>query len=142
MKDLLLDSDLLLPDGAAIRTMYRVGIAYKKRDGPNLHNLNGTDFLPFFLDYLHKSEYKVNLITLTVYDEKHNNPEGYLKDGVNKYIQERRTHFRQHNEEIEYNDTNYNDFDRDGIKKFLQQDLNSQEPTINIFLNFRGGGGR
>ena len=111
MKNLLLDSDFLLPDGAAVRTMYSVGITCRHREGPNLHNLNGTDFMPLFLDSLKKSKLKVNLITLTVYDEKHNNPRGYLKDGVHNYIHKRRPSFKQHNEEVEYGDTNYKDFD-------------------------------
>lgn len=41
--DSLTRSDFLLPDGIALRTLYKK--IYKKE----LPNLNGTDFLPFFL---------------------------------------------------------------------------------------------
>jgi hypothetical protein len=142
MKDLLLESDFLLPDGAAIRTLYSIGIACKKREGPNLHNLNGTDFMPFFLDYLSQNNYNVNIITLTVYDKKHNNPRGVLKNGVKEYIHKKRPNFRQHNEEIEYSDSNYKDFEWKEIETFLQESLKNKKHSINILLNFRGGGGR
>ncbi len=49
-------SDYLLPDGIALQLFYRWG--GKKRDA--LHNLNGTDFTPFFLNQINRD--KLNLI--------------------------------------------------------------------------------
>lgn len=50
----LKNGDFLLPDGIAIKKYY------KKYFGKNLHNLNGTDFLPYFLDHI-SSEYNLFL---------------------------------------------------------------------------------
>jgi UDP-N-acetyl-D-mannosaminuronic acid transferase (WecB/TagA/CpsF family) len=46
----LLNADILLPDGIALRLLA------KKRIGRALSNLNGTDFLPFFLSKLAQSK--------------------------------------------------------------------------------------
>lgn len=48
-------ADILLPDGIAIELLY------KKYFGKRLSNLNGTDFLPYFLSYL-KTKRKVSII--------------------------------------------------------------------------------
>lgn len=137
IKDILLESDFLLPDGAALRTMHLIGRILWRRNGPNmLHNLNGTDFMPKFLDYLHESDYTVNIITLTVYDPRINNPKWYLKWWVLQYISNRRPHFQTHWEEILYGDTNYTAYDRSSVEDFLQK--NKKDNQINILLNFRG----
>jgi len=49
------NADILLPDGIAIELLY------KKYFGKKLSNLNGTDFLPYFLSYL-KTKQKVSVI--------------------------------------------------------------------------------
>lgn len=137
IKDILLESDFLLPDGAALRTMYMIGRVLWRRNGPKmLHNLNGTDFMPWFLDYLHASDYSVNIITLTVYDPRINNPQWYLKAWVLHYISKHRPKFQVHGEEILYGDVNYSEYDRSSIEKFLQE--NKSDNQINILLNFRG----
>jgi hypothetical protein len=137
IKDILLKSDFLLPDGAALRTMYMIGRILWRREGPKmLYNLNGTDFMPWFLDYLHESDYSVNIITLTVYDPRINNPKWYLKQWVLQYISKHRPKFQVHGEEILYGDTNYSEYDRSSVENFLQN--NKQDNQINILLNFRG----
>ncbi len=138
-RQVLLDSDLLLPDGAALRTMRLIGKILWRRKGPNmLHNLNGTDFLPYFLDYLHASDYKVNIVTFTVYDPRLNNKKWYLKNWAINYLAKQRPRFNLHGEEILYWDTNYSQFDWSWIEKFLNESA-PQAKTINLFLNFRGG---
>ena len=67
-----------------------------------LHNLNGTDFLPYVLDYLHASDYQVNIVTLTVYDPRINNPKGYLKKGALDYMNKHWPKFSIHQEEVLY----------------------------------------
>lgn len=155
IKNILLNADFLLPDGAAIRTMYFIGRFKKLRWWPmTLHNLNGTDFLPYFLTYLHKNNYTVNCITLTVYDPRIGNKKGYLKQWALSYITQHRPNFTLHGEEIEYGDTQYDQFDWSGIKKFLDQqqwkqsqstnstsnhkNSTSNHKTISLLLNFRG----
>lgn len=51
----LLSGDFLLPDGIALKLLY------KKYFGENLSNLNGTDFLPYFLSHLSKDK-KVEIL--------------------------------------------------------------------------------
>lgn len=153
-RQLLLDSSFLLPDGAAVRTMRTIGRLLNRRSGPKtIHNLNGTDFMPYFLDYLHKSDYKVNIITLTVYDPRINNPKGYLKNGALSYISKHRPKFTIHAEEVLYGDTDYDKFDRSGVEQFIHKNqtkgnspkspktsaVTQSNQTINILLNFRGG---
>lgn len=138
IKDILLESDFLLPDGAALRTMWLIWRLLKRWSWPMmLHNLNGTDFMPLFLDYLHRSDYKVNLIALTVFDPRINNPKWYLKNGVLDYIWKHRPKFSVHGEEILYWDTDYSNFDRSHSKRFLE--THKSDKQINILLNFRWG---
>ncbi|MFA7284217.1 MAG: WecB/TagA/CpsF family glycosyltransferase [Candidatus Absconditabacterales bacterium] len=141
IKDILLDSTFLLPDGAALRTMRLIGKLLGRRKGPlMLHNLNGTDFLPYLLNYLHDfTDYKVNIITLTVYDPRINNPKGYLKDGTLRYAHKQWPRFALHGEEILYGDTEYGSFDWSDTEAFLTKHNYQDHDTINLFLNFRGG---
>jgi UDP-N-acetyl-D-mannosaminuronic acid transferase (WecB/TagA/CpsF family) len=70
----LSDSDILLPDGIALQTFYR--LAHKKR----LTNLNGTDFCPYFLEHA-KEKYgkeKVNIILYGTYPDLLKKTEAYL----------------------------------------------------------------
>lgn len=144
MQQVFEDSDFLLPDGAAIRTMYAIGRLFNRRNWPTtLYNLNGTDFLPYFLDMITHQWIHINLITLTVYDSNpdHHNPQGALKKNINKYITNRRPIMRQYNVEVEYNDNNYTWFDRSWIQAFLESNTKTSW-SINILLNFRWWWGR
>lgn len=147
IKNILLDADFLLPDGVAIRTMYYIGRLKKLRWWEKtLHNLNGTDFLPYFLTYLHNNNFTVNCVTLTVYDTRIGNKKWYLKQWAIHYISTHRPNFTLYGEEIEYSDMHYDQFDRWNIEHFLIQQQwqyvkNSKEDdgkTISLLLNFRG----
>lgn len=144
VKSIMLDSDFLLPDGAALRVMRLVGSLLNRRSWPRmLANLNGTDFMPSFLDYLHnETDYIVNLITLTVFDPRINNPKWYLMKGALDYIAKRRPKFAVHGEEILYGDSDYDQFDRSWVETFLGSSARGKKPearSINLFLNFRWG---
>lgn len=140
-KSILLDSDFLLPDGAAIRTMRKIGKIFKKFDGPSMiPNLNGTDFLPYFIDKLisrYGSDH-IYIYFLTVYDENIGNPKWYLKSRCEKYVYERfdidKDHVRWY--EIDYHDENYADWKgRIDIEDTIN---NVNKDSYHIFLNFRG----
>ncbi len=54
-QDAILDADVVLPDGIALQIFYY--LAHKKR----LHNLNGTDFCPYFLSYVQEYRWERNM---------------------------------------------------------------------------------
>jgi UDP-N-acetyl-D-mannosaminuronic acid transferase (WecB/TagA/CpsF family) len=51
-KKILLKSDFLLPDGIALQIFYACAKLLKRIEAPRLwlSNLNGTDFVPYFLE--------------------------------------------------------------------------------------------
>lgn len=63
-KHALWDADLILPDGIALQMFYRVGRWVW------LHNLNGTDFIPYFFDRLWSSDEDVHIGFFTLYDPR------------------------------------------------------------------------
>lgn len=140
IKNILLDADFLLPDGAAIRTMYSIGRLLNRRWWKKaLNNLNWTDFLPYFLEHLHDYWYSISIVTLTVYDPRIGNEPWYLKQGAREYIQNHRPNFAIHGEEVYYGDSWYDLFDWSGIEEFLEStSWWGKEQSINLLLNFRG----
>ena len=141
-KKLYMNTDFLLPDGAALRTMYMIWRTLRRWVWPTtLYNLNGTDFMPYFLDYLHNQNYNIKLITLTVYDIKHGNPPWSLSSKVYDYIVKRRPRFAQSNQEIEYGNTNYSDYNRSITQDFVRssEEIHNDDKKINLLLNFRWG---
>lgn len=77
-------ADFLLPDGIALQVFYRCAVTWSNR----LHNLNGTDFVPYVLDRLMTWWKKVHLCIYAVYDAslgKSEQQNMYAKT----YIQER-----------------------------------------------------
>lgn len=56
-KSALKQWDFLLPDGIALQTVYK----FSWSTDTVLHNLNGTDFLPFFLNFLRWKNKKIGL---------------------------------------------------------------------------------
>ena len=96
----LLLGDFLLPDGAALRTFRLarqtlVRCSYFSKSTTwklpwILPNLNGTDFLPNFLDTLQQTGRSVTISTITVYDPVIGNPPDILKDAAYQHITERR----------------------------------------------------
>ena len=96
----LLLGDFLLPDGAALRTFWLirqtlVRCSYFSRSTTwkmswILPNLNGTDFLPDFLDMLKATGRSVTIATITVYDPVIGNAPDTLKDTAYHHITERR----------------------------------------------------
>jgi len=75
-KQALIDWDLLLPDGIALQIYYY--LARKKW----LENLNGTDFAPFFLDYLKYNLWtdKFNVILYGTYKHLLDKTKDFLQD--------------------------------------------------------------
>lgn len=68
-KKAILKWDFLLPDGVALQTFYR--LASKQFDLPvqTLSNLNGTDFIPYFLDEV-KKRFGSNRVRIYLYGSK------------------------------------------------------------------------
>ena len=64
------NSDLLLPDGIALKTWRRVARLLWYHHYPLLHNLNGTDFLPYFLQYCEKLWFDIVLYWWYTQDQK------------------------------------------------------------------------
>jgi len=61
-KQAIQNADMVLPDGIALQIFYFLG--FRKR----LHNLNGTDFCPAFLEHVHK-HHTMNLILYGTYPD-------------------------------------------------------------------------
>lgn len=139
-KDILLDSDFLLPDGAAIRSMWKVWKLFHRFDGPDMiPNLNGTDLLPYFIDNLIKKAWKSYIIIyfLTVYDNNIGNQKWYLLNKCKDYIRNR-WDIDDNNiiwYEIDYHDRDYTNWD--GWSS-IWDDLDNNKSAYRIFLNFRG----
>ena len=70
-KKLLLKSDFLLPDGIALQVFYRVAKILNRieSDCTWLPNLNGTDFVPYFLSET-KKKYGSQKLCLLLYGTK------------------------------------------------------------------------
>lgn len=138
-KQILIDSDFLLPDGAAIRTMRKVWKLFWRFDWPPMMpNLNGTDFLPYFIDRLISSVWldRVFIHYLTVYDYKVWNEKWHLLHACKSYIQKRFWLHLDHINwyEIEYSDKNYKDRSWWGSISSKSYD----HWSYHLFLNFRG----
>lgn len=139
-KQILLDSDFLLPDGAAVRSMYKVWKILGRFDGPSMiPNLNGTDFLPYFIDniVLHKWCNNIFVHYLTVYDNNIGNTQWNLLNKCKTHIQSRfwidKSHIFWY--EIEYSDKDYQS--RSWWDRVL--DIVENNPaSYHLFLNFRG----
>lgn len=53
--------DFLLPDGIALQTFYRLAHILGHIEPKRIPNLNGTDFVPYFLDKCKKDKKKIRL---------------------------------------------------------------------------------
>lgn len=71
-KQAITHADIVLPDGIALQLFYFFG--FRKR----LHNLNGTDFCPAFLEHVHK-HHKMNLILYGTYPDLLTQTKKYLE---------------------------------------------------------------
>lgn len=100
------NADMVLPDGIALQIFYCLG--YHKR----LFNLNGTDFCPIFLEYVHQHK-KMNLILYGTYPD--------LLAQTKKYL-ETKWYF------VGYAQDGYANLDWQKVEKSLEPD------AINVLL--------
>lgn len=63
-KTALQGANFLFPDGIALQAFYYRGARWRRR----LHNLNGTDFIPYFLTQLRTLTASIHVWIYTVYD--------------------------------------------------------------------------
>jgi len=105
-KQAIQHADIVLPDGIALQIFYFLG--YRKR----LHNLNGTDFCPVFLEHVHK-QHKMNLILYGTYPD--------LLAQTKKYLEKKWY-------TVGYAQDGYGNLDR----KKVEENLNPQ--AINVLL--------
>lgn len=118
-KKILLKSDFLLPDGIALQVFYFFATLFWriKSSCSWLPNLNGTDFVPYFLWEV-KKKYGSQKLCLLVYGTK---PD-YLKRAAEKLK------FQWYN--VVYTQDGYSDFDWESVKETLDE----YQDTINILL--------
>lgn len=105
-KQAIQHADIVLPDGIALQIFYFLG------HGKRLHNLNGTDFCPAFLEYVHK-HHKMNLILYGTYPDLLTQTKIYLEK---KWYT------------VGYAQDGYDNLDREGVKAGLEPE------AINVLL--------
>lgn len=118
-KKILLKSDFLLPDGIALQIFYFCAKLFKRIETSRswLNNLNGTDFVPYFLAET-KKKYGNHKLCLLLYGAK----EHFLQKATEK--------LRLQGYNVIYTQEGYSDFDRDAAQEALQE----YQDTINILL--------
>lgn len=118
-KKILLKSDFLMPDGIALQTFYTLSVLLGKiKDAPlKISNLNGTDFVPFFLENL-KKKYGNQKLCILLYGTKA------------EYLPKVEEKIRLQGYNVIYTQDGYSDFDREQAETALQE----YQDTINILL--------
>lgn len=119
-KKAILNSDFLLPDGIALQIFYFFARCFGKIKGNKyrLPNLNGTDFAPYFLDYLKNKIWleKVKLVLYGTYPDLLEKTKIYLEQ---KWF------------DVIYAQDGYKNFDRN---KFSKSDWINQKWSIYVLL--------
>lgn len=115
----LMSSDFLLPDGIALQTFYRVAHKLGYVPTKKIPNLNGTDFVPYFLDKAQKDRKKMLI---------------HLYGASEETIQKAKKYFKQY-ANIGYTHHGYGNLDDKEIQELVQK----LSPThTNILLIGRG----
>ena len=109
--------DFLLPDGIALQIFYRLANRRFSLATKNLSNLNGTDFIPYFLDEI-KKRYGSQRISISLHWAK------------KEIVQELKHTLSYKWFDISYIQDGYSEFDRDEFKKTK----NNNKETLNILL--------
>ncbi|MCK9467215.1 MAG: WecB/TagA/CpsF family glycosyltransferase [Candidatus Absconditabacterales bacterium] len=109
--------DFLLPDGIALQIFYRLANRRFSLATKNLSNLNGTDFIPYFLDEI-KKRYGSQRISISLHGAK------------KEIVQELKHTLSYKGFDISYIQDGYSEFDRDEFKKTK----NNNKETLNILL--------
>lgn len=122
----LFASDVVLPDGAALRTRRRVAHWLGKISGvKHLSNLNGTDFFPYLLDEYLKV-WPINLVCYAVYDEGLWLKKGFLLEKAGEYLQQQYWVGWTYTQETRYGNDDMSDWNWDA----MSQACNPTYPTI------------
>jgi len=124
-KDSLLDADFVLPDGIALQLFYFVARLTKKiyLDESNhkypffLKNLNGTDFIPYFLEEL-KRQYWTQKICLLLYWAE------------SEVTEKTKNYFSSKGFNVIFSQNGFSDLNR----RLLEEELQKYDNTINIML--------
>ena len=122
-KNALINWHFLLPDGIALKIYLK-----KKYIKIIQENLNGTDFTPYFLNYLSNKWYKIHLWFYTVYDEKI----GKSKSDFEKVKQYIEKSFRT--EKIEWFISHYSKRWEDFNFDKYRQSLSNWQYDVKLFL--------
>jgi len=116
-KKAIMKWDFLLPDGIALQTFYNLASKQFNLPTKKLSNLNGTDFIPFFLDEL-KKRYWWQKICLSLYWAKPDIVKDAKKEFTYKWFN------------VVFSQDWFSELDRD---KMISKQNNYQD-TINILL--------
>lgn len=116
-KKAIMKWDFLFPDGIALQTFYNLASNQFNLDTKKLANLNGTDFVPYFLDEL-KKRYWSQKLCLFLY---------WAKPAI---VQEARQYFEYKWLNVIFAQDWYSELDRDKIN----QSKKDYHDTINIML--------
>jgi len=110
-------SDIILPDGAALRTYRRIAQRlWIVNWVPHLSNINGTDFFPYLLEqYLARGS--VNLLCYAVYDEKLWLWQWHLLREAEKYLQSTHGIWWTYAQDTNYDNDDMNNWDRDAMSR-------------------------
>lgn len=109
-KKALMDWDVLLPDGIALQIFYRMAYKLKRitTPQPRLYNLNGTDFCPFFLDWLQSEKGAENV-------------EIYLYGTYPGILEKTKAVLSEKGYNIVYAQDGFTNFDREQVSKIRKQ---------------------
>ena len=128
LKQILLDGDFLLPDGAALRTFWRFGYIFGGLDRESivwpkaLQNINGTDFLPYMIhDYI--SKVGKDKVKLVIYGSQK-----AFQPQIHKYIDD------NFGVELLYVQDGYSDFDWSELKKTISASSAISDSSAHIYI--------
>lgn len=119
----------ILPDGIAIELFYKVASYFNKTLSPRwLTNLNGTDFMPYFITNLLKEESSVHIAIYSTYDPKINKSKSELEKAKKNFE-------KKYSKKIDYSEQSlYSERGKDFDFWQYQLSLNTNQEKVNIFI--------
>lgn len=115
----LIQSNFLLPDGIALRTFYKIAYMLGYNTHATIPNLNGTDFVPYFLQKSKKDKKNMRI---------------HLYGASPETLDKAKTYFQQY-APLGYTHNGYSDLDTGEIQNFVQK---LSPNSTNIVLIGRG----
>jgi exopolysaccharide biosynthesis WecB/TagA/CpsF family protein len=125
-KEALFGSSIILPDGAALLTWWKVACWLGRISWvSSLTNLNGTDFFVALLEY-YLARWPVNLVCYGVYDEKLGTHKGDLLTKAGEWLQQHYGMSWTYAQDTSYSNDDMNDRDWEAMHAVC----NPQYPTL------------